>query len=324
MNNLLKIVNNFKNQKVLVIGDLMLDEHIFGDVERISPEAPVPVLLVERVSFVPGGAANAAHNIKSLGGKVVLAGVIGPEEKGRVLKKILSEKGIGVEGIITDNTRKTTIKIRAIARDQHIARIDFEDKKPISAEIENKLLDFIRKEIKNVNSILISDYAKGVVTSRLCQEIIQIAKDNKKLCLVDPKGDDYSKYKGCDIVTPNEKELAQVLEIQIKDEDAISQAGKKVFSHIMSENVLVTQGKNGMTLFESNGNIIRVPAKKTTVVDTSGAGDTAISALALSLASGCDFEEAMHIATNACSIVISKEGVAVVSIEDLERSWSNF
>ncbi len=323
MNNFSNIVNNFKNQRILLVGDLMLDEHIFGDVERISPEAPVPVLLVERVSFVPGGAANAAHNIKSLGAGVVLAGVVGPEEKGKVLKKLLKEKGIEVEGIIIDNTRKTTVKTKAIARQQHIVRIDSEDKKPISAEIENKLLDFIRKEIKNVNSILISDYAKGVVTSRLCQEIIQIARDNKKLCLIDPKGKDYSKYRGCSIITPNEKELALALNIEIKDEGRFLQAGKMLLSHVMPDSVLVTQGKNGMTLFENTGKTNHVPARTVKVKDVSGAGDTAIAVFALALSSGSNTEQAMLIATHACAIGISKMGAAVVSPKELEESLKN-
>lgn len=323
MNNFLNIVNNFKNQRILVVGDLMLDEHIFGEVERISPEAPVPVLFAKRVGFVPGGAANAAHNVESLGAGVVLAGVIGPEEKGRTLKNLLNKKGIGTEGIIVDNTRKTTVKTRAIARQQHLVRIDSEDKKPISLEIENKLLDFIRKQVKDINSILISDYAKGVVSPRLCQEIIQIARDNKKLCLVDPKGSDYSKYRGCNTVTPNEKELAQALNIEIQDGGKFLQAGKMLLSHVMSDNVLVTRGDKGMTLFENNGNIIQVPAQKIKVVDTSGAGDTAIAVFTLSLASGSTPKEAMDIATRACAVVIGKEGVAVISFEELEQSLKN-
>lgn len=326
MEELLNIIKNFKNPKVLVVGDIMLDEYVWGDVTRISPEAPIPVLEVKEVTYTPGGAANTANNLKALRGEVILAGVIGPEDKGKLLKEILEKRGINTEGIFVDQKRKTTLKTRAVARNQQLVRIDSEDRNPLNQEIEDRILNFIKRQIKETNFIIISDYAKGVITQNLSKKIIALANQNNVLCLVDPKGNDYLKYKNCKIITPNGKELAQALNLQIEQietESKFLQAGKMLLSHVMCDNVLVTRGAQGMTLFGRDGNVDCMPALNKKAIDVSGAGDTAVATFALALAAGANPKQAMIIASHACTIVVGKVGTAVASPEELEENLRN-
>lgn len=323
MENLLGIIQNFKNKKIAVIGDIMLDEYILGNAERISAEEPILILDAHKVAFVPGGAANTANNISSLGGKVLLAGVIGPEDKGMILRKLLNERGVDITSVIIDKNRKTTVKTRAIAQNRQLFRIDLEDRHPIGPEIEKKVIDFIASKIKEINSIIISDYAKGFVTPNLAKNIIELADKNNIPCLIDPKGDDYSKYRGCSIITPNKKELAQFLNIpldQLNGESRFIQAGKMLLSHVLSENVLITQGKEGMTLFKKTGEIFHCPAVNKNAIDVSGAGDTAIATFALSFTAGADIKVAMEIASYACGVSVGKMGTAIVTPEELKES----
>ncbi|MFH1423793.1 MAG: D-glycero-beta-D-manno-heptose-7-phosphate kinase [Candidatus Nealsonbacteria bacterium] len=327
MENYSDLLKKFKNSQVLVVGDLMMDEYLWGNVDRISPEAPIPVLDVKKIDFRPGGAANAAYNVKSLGDKVFLVGVVGVDEKGAILKKLLEEKGINADGIVFDNQRKTTVKARVVAKNQQIVRIDIEDKTPIVPEIEEKILTFIRERVKDLGAIIISDYGKGVITPTLCQQIIALAKENNVLSLVDPKGTDILKYRGCTIIAPNKKELSVALNVpleQLAQEGRFLQAGKMMMAHIMSDNVLVKCGDEGMTLFEKNGNIFHFPALNQKAIDVSGAGDTAIGVFALALASGIQKQEAVVLASHACSIKVSKVGTSVVVPEELEVSLANY
>jgi len=301
----------------------MLDEYVIGNVDRISPEAPIPVLDVKDVKFVPGGAANTANNIKALGDRVFIAGVIGADEKGQLLKQLLKERGINVEGLVVDSRRKTTLKTRAMAKDQQIVRIDIENKNPIDPDTENKLLDFIRAKITEVNAVVISDYAKGVVTPSLSKKIISLCQQNSVISLVDPKGADYSKYRGCYIITPNKKELAEALNLslsQIESEPKFLQAGKMLLSHVMSNCVLVTQGAEGMTLFKGNSEVFHYSAINKNAIDVSGAGDTNIGTFSLALGAGADPKDAAVLASHACGIVVGKVGTAVVYPQELEKS----
>ncbi|MFH1181027.1 MAG: D-glycero-beta-D-manno-heptose-7-phosphate kinase [bacterium] len=320
MEQFLNIVKNFKNLKILVVGDVMLDEYVKGDVNRISPEAPIPVLDIKDIFYTPGGAANTACNASSLGGKVFLAGVIGGEDKGKLLTKLLREKGINTDGVFIEENRKTTTKTRAVARSQQLVRLDWEDKNPILPETEQKIINFVSASVKDVNALIISDYAKGVITPVLARKLLDIAFHANIQCFVDPKGEDYSKYRGCGIVTPNEKELAQALKLEIKDDQTVIQAGKMLLAHVMCENVLVKRGGKGMMLFEKNGNIILSPATNKSAVDVSGAGDTAIAAFVLARTGGASLKEAMDIASCACGIEVGKAGTAVVLPEELEES----
>lgn len=327
MENYLNILHNFKNPKILVVGDLMMDEYIWGDVERISPEAPIPVLDVKEINFRLGGAANTAYNIKSLGGKVYLAGVIGNDEKGAALKALLEEKGIDIKGVIVDPQRKTTLKTRAMAKNQQIVRIDIENKELIATEIEEKIINFVKNNIGEFNAIIISDYAKGVITPTLSQQIITLARTHNVFSLVDPKGTDISKYRGCNIIAPNKKELGVALNIpfeQLAQEGKFLQAGKMMLMHAMSDSVLVKCGSAGMFLFERDGSVFRFPALNQKVIDVSGAGDTAVGTLALSLVGGATKKEAVVLASHACAIEVGKIGTAVVLPEELEASLQNY
>jgi len=305
----------------------MLDEYLWGNVDRISPEAPIPVLDVKEINFRLGGAANTAHNIRTLGDKVFLAGVIGQDEKGEILRKFLEEKGINTEGIIVDSQRKTTLKTRAVAQNQQIVRIDIEDRKSISQEIEEKIVDFVRNRIKDFSVIVISDYAKGVITPSLSQQIIVLARENNVLSIVDPKGTDVSKYRGCNIIVPNKKELGVALNIpfeQLASEGRFFQAAKMLLAHAMSDSVLIKCGAEGMILFEKSGNIFHFPALNKKAIDISGAGDTAIGVFSLALAGGANQKEAVVLASHACSVEVGKIGTAVVLPEELEESLRNY
>ena len=317
------IVKNFKTPKVLVVGDLMLDEYISGEANRISPEAPILILDAKETTYLPGGAANTAHNIKTLGDEVILTGVIGQDEKGRILKEALEKKGIDSQGLIIDPQRKTTLKTRVVARNQQVVRVDIENRDPIGLQTEESLFNFIQSKIGEISSIIISDYAKGVVTPTLSQKIIALARNNNILCLIDPKGNDYSKYRNCHIITPNKKEIAQALNIpieQMSDKSKFLQAGKMLLGHVMSDYVLVTQGAEGMTLFGKDGNVFYYQAVNKKAIDVSGAGDTSIGTFALALGAGADLKQAVILASHACGVEVSKVGTAVVFPEELEES----
>lgn len=319
-NKLEKTIKKFTDKKILIIGDLMLDEYLSGKTTRLSPEAPVPIVEVESVNYVPGGAANAANNVNALGDEAVLVGVVGKDENGQKLIKLLQKQDIKTGGIFEDSERPTTTKSRIISQGQQIVRIDKENRKPISKKLENKLLTFIRKAISRVNIILISDYAKGVITPSMSKAIISLAKNSGKQVLVDPKGGDFSKYRDCFLITPNLKELETALKIQLKNIKKLPQAARMLLAHVNSEAVLVTLGADGMALLEKSGKYTDVPSADVKVVDISGAGDTAIATYALSLAAGADFEEAMLLSTYACSIVIGKLGTATTSRDELIKA----
>ena len=336
MEQLLSIIKNFKNNKILVVGDLMLDEYILGEINRISPEAPIPILDVigsKTFERMPGGAANTAYNVKSLGGNVMLVGVIGPDEKGKVLKEILEKRGVDTLGLIVDPQRKTTLKTRVCAgtNKHQIVRIDIEDRHFIDSTTEDALFSIIQSKIKGVNAIIISDYVKGVITPTLSQKIIKLAKENNILSLVDPAGgssvgDNYFKYKNCNIIKPNKKELARALNIAFETLDnrgKFLEAGKMLLSHVMCDHMVVTLGSEGMTLFEKGGNSANYPALNEKAIDVSGAGDTAIGTMALALASGADLKQAVVLAGCACGIGVGKVGTAVVSPQELEDFLKN-
>lgn len=319
----LNIINKFQETKILVVGDLMLDEYLVGNVDRISPEAPIPILDVKKTFYTPGGAANTAYNIKSLGGQVVLAGVVGPDEKGSLLKSLLAEKGINIEAMVVDSQRITTLKTRVVAKNQQIVRVDREDRRPVSQEIEQKIFQLVEGKMPELKAVVISDYAKGLLTPALTGKIITLARKWNVFSLVDAKGPDFSKYKGCNIITPNKQELAKSLNLsaeQLSSESRFLQAGKMLLAHVMADGALVKCGAEGMTLFSREDNIFHYPALNKNAVDVSGAGDTAIATLALAFAAGADFKKAVILAGHACGVEVGKLGTAVVSPEELWAS----
>ncbi len=311
------IISRFKEVEVLVIGDLILDEFIWGEVSRISPEAPVPVVWVKEESFMPGGAANVANNIVSLGGKVYLAGVIGNDEYGRRLREWLNEKNINTDGVVVDSLRRTTLKTRVIAHHQQVVRIDREDITPINGRALEEALARLKEIVFNVDAIIIEDYGKGVIIPELLKNILNIAKKKKKIITVDPKEEHFSYYRGVTAITPNQFEASGACGIKIKDEESLRRAGERLISRLRCDAVLITLGEKGMQLFEKNGKVIHIPTVAQEVFDVSGAGDTVIGAFTLALGTGANMADSAHISNYAAGIVVGKVGIAVTTQEEL-------
>lgn len=312
-----KIIPRFSGQKILVIGDLILDEFVWGEVSRISPEAPVPVVWVKSESFMPGGAANVANNIASLGAKVYMSGVAGSDERAGILKEGLTEKGINISGVITDDTRPTTLKTRVVAHHQQVVRIDREKIEGVSAAVTDKIINYVKNIIDQMDAIIIEDYGKGVISARLLKEVLTVAKKKKKIITVDPKEEHFNYYKGVTAITPNHHEAAQAAGIKAKDGASVLKIGKTLLKRLNCEGVLVTLGENGMQLFEKNGSVTHIPTLAQEVFDVSGAGDTVISAFTLALASGAGMKDASYISNIAAGIVVGKVGIAVITQKEL-------
>lgn len=308
----------FRDVKILVIGDLILDEFIWGDSSRISPEAPVPVVLVDRESLMPGGAANVANNISAIGAKAYLAGVIGKDEHGRQLETILKKKGVDLEGVVSDPERPTTLKTRVVARHQQVVRIDREKTGHLSGSITEELTDYIKEKIKEVDGIIIEDYGKGVITPAILREIIPLAKRQRKVIAVDPKEEHISYYKGVTAITPNRKEAEAMGGMKATDDASLNKLGKSLLERLKLQAALITLGENGMRLFERGGRITHIPTVAQEVFDVSGAGDTVIATFTAALCAGAKMIEAAHISNFAGGIVVGKVGVATTSQAELK------
>jgi D-beta-D-heptose 7-phosphate kinase/D-beta-D-heptose 1-phosphate adenosyltransferase len=311
-----RLIDNFDDVSLLVVGDLMLDEFIWGNVSRISPEAPVPVVHASRESFMPGGASNVAHNIKALGGEVYLAGVIGRDQRGKALTGDLESRGINTSGILCDDTRPTTLKTRVIAHNQQVVRIDKEISEDVDDSIVRRILKFSEQLIKDIDAVIIEDYGKGVVVSKLVQNLIRLARSNGKFIVVDPKENHFPLYKNATTITPNNHEAALACGLKTDDMD-IEKIGRKLMIQLKCEALLMTLGENGMCVFEKRGGITRIPTVAQDVYDVSGAGDTVISAYTMAIASGARHIEAAHIANCAAGIVVGKVGIAVAERQEL-------
>ena len=312
-----RIISKFSKAKVLIIGDLILDEFLWGDVSRISPEAPVPVVWVRSESFMPGGAANVANNIHALGGEVYLAGVIGMDERGKILTEELRKKRIEVKGVIVDGERPTTLKTRVIAHHQQVVRIDKEKMDCLSSDVIDQIIDYVKEIIKGIDAIIIEDYGKGVVTPRLLQGVLRLARRYKKIVTVDPKEEHFHYYKGVTAVTPNCHEAARAAGVNIKDGDNVVKIGKVLLNKLKCKAILITLGEHGMHLFEEKGRVTSIPTLAQDVFDVSGAGDTVIGAFTLALASGADMKRAARISNLAAGIVVGKVGTAAVTQKEL-------
>ena len=319
---LLKIINKFKNKKILVLGDIMLDKYIWGEVSRISPEAPVQVVNVLKESYAPGGAANVANNIAALNGKASMVGIVGNDEANKLLLNELQKRNINVDGIFKDNNKPTIQKVRVIGRGQQLLRFDYEKKGYVDGNTELSILSFIEKNIGSFDAVAISDYAKGVITESLMRRLKEICKKNDKIIVVDPKPKHKDLYKNVDLVTPNHTEAHEISNIEIEDEDKIFEVGKALIKFFNCP-VLITKGEKGMSLFELNGEVTNIPTKAKEVYDVTGAGDTSVATIALSLASGANLKEAAIIANYAAGITVGKIGTSTVSIDELKKSIEN-
>jgi D-beta-D-heptose 7-phosphate kinase/D-beta-D-heptose 1-phosphate adenosyltransferase len=302
----------FENRKVLIIGDVMLDRYWWGTVNRISPEAPVPVIRLERTTAAPGGAANVAANVKSLGADPILVGVIGRDEEGLRLSESLTSLGVSAEYLTVANGRPTSVKTRIIAHSQQVARVDRETTDTLADEDAEKLLEKYESAMDSADVVLVSDYAKGTLCAAVLANVIALAKTRRVPVLVDPKGKDYQKYKGATILTPNRREAAEACKLDEHLPDVTYLAGNMLLTENGFSNVLITESENGMTLFTRGAEPIHYDALAHEVYDVTGAGDTVIATLAVGIAAGMNFAEAARIANIAAGIAVGQIGAVSV------------
>lgn len=310
------ILNTARGKQIAVIGDLMMDHYFWGNVSRISPEAPVPVIDVERESFHFGGAANVVLNLQALGIEPIMCGVIGNDSNGNKFKAIAEELCLSTIGLYSDKDRPTTVKTRIIGNNQQIARIDMEVRNSINSHIEEFFINFI-DGLPKLDSIIFADYNKGVITKKLISDIISIAKRKCIPIYVDPKFNNFFDYKDITLFKPNRKEASTALGFDIKSEIDIDNAGKILLEKLNCENILLTLGSNGMKLFSKNGYSSHIPTNARHIADVSGAGDTAISTLAAAIAGGASVEESALLANFASGIVCEKPGIVTITIDEL-------
>lgn len=322
-NELIKYIHKFPDTKVLVIGDIIMDEYIWGDVSRISPEAPVPVVEVQQDTKMLGGAANVLNNIASLGGRPILCGVIGNDPTGEEIVERVKGLDLVYDGIIFESDRCTSIKTRVVARNQQVVRFDRESRGGIKPESIDKLLVFVKENLDKLDAIIVADYGKGVISAQLMKGLRDIVLDSDIILAVDPKSDNFEYYQGVDLITPNHHEAGAFCRTHIVDEETLTQAGSHMLSELNCRSVLITQGKDGMTLFEDNGAMCHIPTVSRKVYDVTGAGDTVISTFCLGLASGMDLKSAAIISNFAAGIVVGEVGTSTVKAQELEKAITN-
>ncbi|MBF0458807.1 MAG: D-glycero-beta-D-manno-heptose-7-phosphate kinase [Nitrospirae bacterium] len=316
-----KILDNFAGKRILVIGDIILDHFVWGKAERISPEAPVPVVDVQNETYLPGGAGNVANNIAALGGRVSLAGIIGTGHKADIMRSLLNEKKIDIAGVFNDG-RPTTVKTRVIANNQQIVRFDKEQREPISAKTLRSITGYIASNINHFDGVIISDYKKGVITPQLIKFLMEQAKAAGGLfAAVDPKVGHFHYYKGVSLITPNKKEAAEGAGISIRDTQSLEKAGIKLLRDLKCGAVLITRGDEGMSLFYDK-EIHHIPTAAKEVYDVTGAGDTVIAAFTLAYVSGASLADAAVTANHAAGIVVGEVGTAATTVEQIKQSLS--
>ena len=311
--------NGNDRPKVLVVGDLILDEYIWGSVHRISPEAPVPILETRSENLALGGAANVANNLVGLGCEVHLCGAVGQDEKGDKLLKTIHDRAIQTEGIFRFVHRPTTSKMRIIAHNQQILRVDKEDNRPITEKTEKKLIQYINQILPEMDGVICSDYHKGILTEKVIKAIMHRAQKSKKPVIVDPKSSDFSLYKGATVITPNLREVARSVPIKIEDKEDLGRAAEYLLNLTKAQAILITQGKDGMSLYQSKEKSVSIPTVAKEVFDVTGAGDTVISVFGMAVFVGFSFQEAAWLSNMAASVVVGKVGTAVVTLEEINE-----
>jgi len=310
-------ISKFNQTHLLVIGDLMIDEYVWGGVDRISPEAPVQVVSVRNQDYALGGSGNVVHNLMTLGASVSVQGVTGPDRDGRRLLDKLDALGADTLGVVQEPGRHTTKKTRIIAEHQQVLRIDRETKKEISPQTFNSIIKTAERIIPDVDVILISDYGKGLISRGMIKSLVHLAKKYNKPTIADPKGADFTKYAGVNLLTPNKKEAALAGGMEITDAKSLAEAGQILLDNSGIEKLLITCGKDGMVLFEKDRKPFKMGTKAREVYDVSGAGDTVIAVLGLGIAGGLPLKEAVSLANTAAGIVVGKVGTAAVSQNEL-------
>ena len=314
-------VDRFSASGVLVVGDLMLDEYVTGSVDRISPEAPVPVVSVKAIEHRLGGAANVTNNIRALGAKAFLAGVVGDDGHGRMLRERLDAAGIDDTGVVIDDSRPTSVKTRVIAQKQQIVRYDRESAAPLPKKVAAALLERVAKLLPKVQAVVLSDYAKGVLAEETVEKLINGARRAGKPVLVDPKTKNFPFYRGASLITPNFKEAREaaslVVGIHVETQQDLERAAEKLLAKMGIDSLVVTKGEEGMYLFTPKKAPLHIPTAAREVYDVSGAGDTVVATLAVALAAGAELPEAAMIANHAAGIVVAKFGTATASADEL-------
>lgn len=317
---IIEIINNFSKKTILVVGDIIMDQYIWGNVSRISPEAPVPVVDVKEESYLLGGAANVLNNIISLGGKAMVCGVIGHDDIGRMIIHELRIREIDTGGIIVESDRPTTIKTRIVAHSQQVVRYDREKKEDINKSSREIIKGYLKNKLFEIDGLIISDYYKGVVTKELVKEIISIVNNRGLPILADPKVGHFDLYEGLTLITPNIFEASTGSGVSIHDNKSLEMAGMALIEKLRCKATLITRGEEGMTLIEDNREVTYIPAVAKKVFDVTGAGDTVIGVMALAIAAGATLKESAIIANHAAGIVVGKVGTAVIGVEELKRS----
>lgn len=322
---LLKALPKLAGGKVLIIGDLVLDHYVLGRVERISPEAPVPVVHVSEERYILGGAGNVARNIKALGGEPVIVGVCGMDQDGDRMRRLLHEAGVTAHAVC-DSDRPTIRKTRIIAQNQQVVRVDLEKTHHLSEGVNEQLFDYIRDEASDAGVIILSDYGKGLVTEEFMRRLWAVLDglDARPQVFVDPKTRNFELYKGVDLLTPNAKETQEGAGVEMDgaDKHSVLRAGARIFRKLQNANLLVTLGPGGMALFQGPENVTHIPTAARKVFDVSGAGDTVIATLGLAVAQGLDLVTACELANVAAGIVVAEVGTASASLDDLSEVLS--
>lgn len=310
-----KIVEKLKNSspKIAVFGDIMLDKYLIGDTDRISPESPIPVVLINDEKFILGGAGNVVSNLKTFKANISLFSVIGDDESGINILDMLQTISVKVSGVIKDKSRVTTLKSRVLSKSQQIVRFDSENSHDISKNIENIIIDSFERRIKNFDIVLISDYGKGLISESLAKRVIQISNNNNIKVLIDPKGLDFSKYSNAYLIKPNRKEAIESLNIG----DDIDEIGLKLIQKYNFENAIITLSEDGMKLFQKEKPIESFPTKAKDIFDVTGAGDTVLSSLAIGIASKLSLQESINFSNSASAVVIEKVGTATATFEEI-------
>lgn len=315
------IIKRFRRRRILVVGDVILDRYLWGDVERTSPEAPVPIVTLRNQTATLGGAANVAANLASLGALPAVVGVIGLDEAGAEFRRVLGEIGVAPGGLVVDPLRPTTVKTRVIALGQQLIRLDKEQDSPLATSIAAKLMAKFRTELRRAGAVVLSDYGKGVLGRALCEAFIRAARKSRVPVIVDPKGIDYAKYRGASVIKPNRKEAEAATGCRIDSAEGLSRAAAALLRQTGATGIVISRGGEGASVFErGNRKPVHIAAQARSVYDVTGAGDSFIAAMALALAAGSDLPDAARLGNAAGSVVVGKLGAATVNSEELARA----
>jgi D-glycero-beta-D-manno-heptose-7-phosphate kinase len=317
-----RFVDRFAAARILVVGDIIMDEYIWGNVSRISPEAPVPVVDVEQETKMLGGAANVIRNLATLGARPILCGVVGDDPTGEEIITALRHMGLSADGVVREVGRPTSIKTRIVAHNQQVVRFDRESRADVRPQSIQQILAFMGDHLDAIDAVVVSDYGKGLISGQLMmgmRELHQSRPGRPIVTTVDPKTGNFEYYRGVDVITPNHHEAGIYCGFNIVGKESLKRAGKKMLNDLGCRSVLITQGKDGMTLFEQNGEIAHIPTVAKKVFDVTGAGDTVIGTISLGLAAGLDLKSAAILSNFAAGIVVGEVGTSAVRAEDLKK-----